>query len=185
MTTHLSPDDLAAAVDGTLETAGAAHIDRCPECRAAVSEWSALLTALKSDAVPEPSPLFWDQFSARVGEATANVSPPQRRAWTFGRPVLAFGALAAAALVLLVWSTSLRDRAAPRPPALATATTEVPADADVAWQAMSEMAASMTADDVRRATAPAPERTSLLSELSDDERAVFVELLKREIGEVQ
>jgi hypothetical protein len=50
---------------------------------------------------------------------------------------------------------------------------------------MSEMAAAMTADDVRNATASAPERASVLSDLSDDERAAFVELLKREVGEVQ
>jgi hypothetical protein len=185
MTTHLSPDDLAAAVDGTLGTVGTAHVEQCAACRAAVSELTALLTALKSEAAPEPSPLFWDHFSARVREATANVPPPERRAWTFGPPVLAMGVLAVVALVLVVWSSSVRDRAVPAPPSMTTATSEVPTDAEVAWEAMSEMAAAMTADDVRTAMAPAPERTSVLSELSDDERTVFVELLKREIGEVQ
>ncbi len=185
MTTHLSPDDLAAASDGTLGPAGAAHLGECGACRAAVSELSAVLAALKAEAVPEPSPLFWEHFSARVREATAVVAPPERRAWMLGRPVVALGALAAVALVLFVWSSSVLDRPASPPAAVTTAAGETPADAEVAWQAMSEMAASMTADDVRRATASAPERTSVLSELSDDERAAFVELLKREIGEVQ
>ena len=185
MTTHLSPDDLAAAADGAPARSAATHLEECAGCRAAVSELSALVAALKSDAVPEPSPLFWDHFRARVREATANVSPPQRRAWMFGRPVLALGALAAVAFALFVWSSSVRDSAAPTRPPAVTVVSDAPADADVAWQAMSEMAAAMTADDVRNATASAPERTSVLSELSDDERAVFVELLKREIGEVQ
>lgn len=185
MTTHLSPDDLAAACDGTLGTAGAAHLDACGACRAAVSELSAVLAALKSETVPEPSPLFWEHFSARVREATSTVTPPERRAWMLGRPVLVLGALAAVALVLFVWSSSLREGPASLPPSVTTATGESPAEAEVAWQAMSEMAASMAADDVRIATASAPERTSVLSELSDDERAAFVELLKREIGEVQ
>ena len=105
MTTHLSPDELAAAADGTAGrsaaahrdpsaatahrdlSAATAHLDRCPACRAAVSELSALLTALKSETVPEPSPLFWDHFSARVREATAQVTPPERRGWMFGQPV--------------------------------------------------------------------------------------------------
>ena len=193
MTTHLSPDELAAAAEGTAGRAATAHLDpgaatahlnQCPACRAAVSELSALLTALKSETVPEPSPLFWDHFSARVREATAHATPPERRGW-IGQPFLALGALAAVALVLLVWSSSVRDRAVSAPPAIATTATETPADAEVAWQAMSEMAAAMTADDVRSATASAPERASVLSELSDDERAAFVELLKREIGEAQ
>ena len=185
MTTHLSPDDLAAAADGTLGDEVAGHLDQCAVCRAAVSELSSVLTALKSETVHEPSPLFWDHFSARVREATAHVTPPERRVWMFGQPVLALGALAAVALVLLVWSSSRRDRAVSPPPAMATTASETPADAEVAWQAMSEMAAAMTADDVRSATASAPERASVLSELSDDERAAFVELLKREIGEAQ
>jgi hypothetical protein len=185
MTAHLSPDDLAAGADGTLGTAGAGHLAECGACRAAVSELSAVLAALKSETVSEPSPLFWEHFSARVREATSTVTPPERRARMLGRPVVILGALAAVALVLFVWSPSFRGRPASLPPAVTTATGETPADAEVAWQALSEMAASMTADDVRSATASAPERTSVLSELSDDERAAFVELLKREIGEVQ
>lgn len=184
MTTHLSPDDLAAAADGTLGDEVANHLDQCAVCRAALSELSSLLTALKSETVAEPSPLFWDHFSARVREATAHVTP-QRRGWMSGQPVLALGALAVVALVLLVWSSSARDHVVSPPPAMATTATEPPADAEVAWQAMSEMAAAMTTDDVRSATASAPERASVLSELTEDERAAFVELLKREIGEVQ
>ena len=183
MTTHLSPDDLAAAADGTLGDEAASHLGHCAVCRAALAELSGLLTALKLENVPEPSPLFWDHFSARVREATGKASSPRRAAW-LGRPVLALGGLAAVALVLLVWSSSVRDRAVP-PSAMETTANEMPVDAEVAWQAMSEMAAAMTADDVRSATASAPERASVLSELSDDERAAFVELLKREIGEVQ
>ena len=185
MTTHLSPDDLAAAADGTPERSATAHLEQCAACRTAVSELSALLAALKSETVPEPSPLFWEHFSARVREATANVSPPERRPWMFSRPVLALSALGAAAFALFAWSSFWRDRPVSAPPPAATVASDAPADAEVAWQAMSEMAAAMSTDDVRSATASAPERTSVVSELSDDERAAFVELLKREIGEVQ
>jgi hypothetical protein len=191
MTTHLSPDDLAAAADGTLEDAGTArfdrraalaHLDQCAECRAAVAALSAAMADLKADTVPEPSPLFWDHFSARIREATAAESTPARSVWLTGRPVLALGALAAVALLLLVWSSS-RDRR-DLPPTM-TVVGETTADAEVAWQAMSEIAAAMTPDDVRSATAPAPERSSVLSDLSADERRAFVELLKTEIGDVQ
>jgi hypothetical protein len=183
MTTHLSPDDLAAAADGSLEAARARHLEQCPDCRAAVAELSAALATVRSEAVPEPSPLFWNHFSARVAEVTNAESLPAKRPWTFVRPAIALGALAAVAVLLVVWSSS-RERH-PSMPAPATVAVEGPADAEVSWQGMSEIAAAMTADDVRSATASAPEPSTVLSELSADERAAFVELLKHEIGDVQ
>jgi hypothetical protein len=184
MTMHLSTDDLASAVDGTLGAAASTHLETCASCRQVVAELSAVVAAMKAESVPEPSPLFWDLFSARVRMATEPESTPDQRPWWTSRPVLALGGLAVAVL-LLVWSFPSSDRSATIP-APATATSgATPTDPDVEWRAMSDMAASMTADDVRTATAPAPDRTSMLSELSDDERAAFVALLKMEMGDVQ
>jgi hypothetical protein len=171
-------------VDGTLGEAAGQHLETCASCRQAVAELSAVVRHVKAEPVPEPSPLFWDHFSARVRVATAHESTPDQRLWWPSRPVLVLGGLAAAILMLL-WSFPSRDRTAAIPaPATATAG-ERAADPEMAWQSMADMAASMTADDVRTAIAPAPDRTSVLSELSDDERVAFVELLKREMGDVQ
>jgi hypothetical protein len=139
---------------------------------------------VKAEAVPEPSPLFWDHFSARVRVATAHESTPDQRLWLPGRPLLMLGGLAAAVLILL-WSFPSRDRTVMTPAPTTATAGERPADPDVAWQAMSDMATAMTADDVRTATAPAPDRGSMLSDLSDDERAAFVALLRMEMGDVQ
>ena len=183
MTMHLSDEDVAAAADGTLTGARAAHLDQCATCRNAVAQLSALIAEAKSHPLAEPSPLFWDHFSARVRDATSTERAPSRRIWHVGRPMVVFSA-AAVVLVLLGWSAlSWRDRSVAVPPPAANMV-ETGADEEIAWQAVSEMAAAMTADDVRRATA-APVRATVLSELSDVERAAFVELLKQEIGDVQ
>jgi hypothetical protein len=180
---HLSTDDLATAVDGTLGEAANTHLETCASCRQAVAELSAVVRRVKSESVPEPSPLFWDQFSTRVRVATEHESTRDQRLWWPARPALVLGGLAAA-VFLLLWSFPARDREGTTP-APATATSgERTSDPEVAWRAMSDMAASMTADDVRAATALAPDRTSVLSELSDDERAAFVALLKVEMGDV-
>jgi hypothetical protein len=185
MTMHLSPDDIAAAVDGTLGAAARSHLETCSACRDAVAELSALVADVKSAPVPEPSPLFWDHLSARVREATALEATPDRRLWPLSRPMLALGGVAAVAAVAFLWSAPSHDRAATAPAPVATTSGERPTDPDVEWETMSELAGSMTVDDVRRATAPAPDRGGVLSELSDDERAAFVALLRVEMGEVQ
>lgn len=182
---HLSPDDIAAVVDGTLGEAARAHLDTCSSCREKVAEVAALVADVKAAPVPEPSPLFWDHLSARVREATARESTPDRRLWPLSRPVLALGGLAAVAVVAFFWSVPSRDQASTTPASAAVTSGETPADPDLAWRTMSDLAASMTADDVRRATAPAPDRSGVLSELSEDERAAFVALLRMEMGDVQ
>lgn len=182
---HLSPDDIAAVVDGTLGEAARAHLDVCSACRETVAEVSALVADVKAAPVPEPSPLFWDHFSARVREATAGESTPERRFWPPSRPALALGGLAAVAVVAFFWSVPSRDRAITTPAPAAVTSQEAPSDPDLVWQTMSDLAASMTADDVRRATAPALDHSGVLSELSEDERARFVALLRMEMGDVQ
>jgi hypothetical protein len=183
MSGHLSAEDFSAAAGGTLSEEGRAHLERCAACHAAVFELSALVAELKSDAPPEPSSLFWDHFSHRVREATRSETAPVQRSWAFGWPRVSVGAFAALTLAVLVWSSS-RDRTADSPPSMATPGGST-VDSEVAWQAMSEIAAAMTIEDVQRATAAAVERSGVLTELSADERRAFVELLKREIGEVQ
>ena len=181
---HLSTDDLATAVDGTPTDAVKTHLETCATCREAVARLSAFVADVKSDTVPEPSPLFWDHFSARVREATAGEATPDGRFWPLNRPLVTVASLAAVAAFIVLWSFPSRIPAVMAPPPVAEAG-ERPADPDVTWQTISDMAAAMSADDVRTATAPAPDRASALSDLSDDERAAFVALLKMDIGDVQ
>jgi hypothetical protein len=182
---HLSPDDLTAAMDGSLREAAKAHLETCVGCREAVAELSILVANVKADPVPEPSPLFWDHFSARVREATAREPTPDRSFWRRVHPGWALGALAAIAVIVTVWSFPPRDPDVAPETQVAGASVEGSNDPEVAWRAMSDLAASMSADDVRTATAAAPGPATVLSELSDDERAAFVALVKTEMGDVQ
>lgn len=185
MTPHLSTDEVLAAAEGAVPLSAAAHLDQCATCTSAVDELRAVLVAVRSDELPEPSPMVLEQLSERVSRATAAEPMPARGLWAARRPVLAFASLAAAVLLLLVWSSSPRRESMAVVAPAATAANEGAADVELSWRAMSEMAAAMTADDVRAATAPAPDGSALLSELSADERAAFVDLLKREVGDVQ
>jgi hypothetical protein len=109
--THLTPEQLLDVADGTEPHSRYPHLEACGFCGRQVEELRATIAAASRVEVPEPSPLFWDHFAARVREAVA--AEPARRA-----PRLApwaawsLGVAAAAALVVLVGIT-----VAPREPA--------------------------------------------------------------------
>ena len=75
---HLTIDEIVDIAEGTRTEASAPHLAGCEPCRAQVAELRATLTAAREVAVPEPSPLFWDHLSARVGEAVAAEGAPAR-----------------------------------------------------------------------------------------------------------
>ena len=66
---HLSPSEFVDLAEHALEPGRAAHAAACDACRAqAAIVRDALRMTAAVDAVPEPSPLFWEHFSARVRE---------------------------------------------------------------------------------------------------------------------
>jgi hypothetical protein len=67
--THLTPDELIDAMEGLLATDRQAHLTSCDECKAQVAGLSITLSEAKQTSAPEPSPLFWQHFSERVGTA--------------------------------------------------------------------------------------------------------------------
>jgi len=77
---HLRPDELIDLAEGTRAESSAAHLAECAVCRLQVAELKAMMSAAADVDVPEPSPLFWDHFSARVHAAVADETPrPSRR----------------------------------------------------------------------------------------------------------
>jgi hypothetical protein len=180
MTGHLSPEELTAALDRTLARARTNHLAECDTCRAAFENLSELADRIVADGdVPDPSPEFWEQLSERVRVATAiEPLPAAAVAWTRGRGLLTVAGLAAAALLLVVWTWSpagVDDGSADRVDAAT-------ADGDVSWSALDTLASGMSADDVGRVTASTATTTAVLADLTPDERATFVELLQREMG---
>jgi hypothetical protein len=92
MIMHLSDDALLALAEtGDRHP----HLERCASCRARVDTAREALVALQAAPVPQPSPLFWDHFSARVRDAVAAEGAPRRRwalAWDAAwKPALAVG----------------------------------------------------------------------------------------------
>ncbi|MCC7177846.1 MAG: hypothetical protein IT177_05580 [Acidobacteria bacterium] len=68
---HLTPDELIDAAEGTLDVERQHHVDTCEACRGEAEALRALLREATGMRLPEPSPLFWDHFSARVRAAVA------------------------------------------------------------------------------------------------------------------
>jgi hypothetical protein len=103
---HLTPDELIDAVEGTLDPARREHLASCEFCTREVAGLASVLTEARQVEMPEPSPLFWDHFSARVRTAVDNEANLARRSFGGGGwlrwPVLVpIGALALVTFVLM------------------------------------------------------------------------------------
>ena len=102
--THLTPDELIDAVEGLLSEERQSHLAACEQCQRELAGLSSALTEAKQVSVPEPSPLFWPNFSQRVrvaidqDAATSNNWP----AWLRWQVLLPLGAIAMIILALLI-----------------------------------------------------------------------------------
>lgn len=110
---HLTPEEFVDLVDGVLSTERARHVEECPSCQYRASELRTTMTAAKQIEVPEPSPLFWEHFSARVKDAVA-AEPAAASGWRLGwRGWIVAAATAAVVLAVIVsrglWSPEYRD----------------------------------------------------------------------------
>jgi hypothetical protein len=102
---HLNAEEFVDLAEGTRQESSAPHLASCAACSGHLAEMRAMMSAAAHVELPEPSPLFWDHLSRRVHEAIA-AEPEPRRSWTdvlaWPRVVMALGALAAVALVVLL-----------------------------------------------------------------------------------
>ena len=97
---HLSEAELLDLAEGVRAESASPHLRTCDECKRQLAELREAMSAAASVEVPEPSPLFWDHFSARVRGAVAEEGMPDR-----GRPVgltAIWSAIAAAAAVAAI-----------------------------------------------------------------------------------
>jgi hypothetical protein len=79
---HLTPDELIDAVDGRLGARRLAHLADCERCHTRAGQLRAALGDARRVQAPDPSPLFWEHFSARVRAAIAEEAVPGRH-WPF------------------------------------------------------------------------------------------------------
>ena len=154
---HLSPSEFVDLVEGTLDAERASHADRCESCRRSNEELRRVFeTAAARGEVPEPSPLFWEHFSARVRESIAQetVAAPRWMAW---RP--AFVAIAALAVLVTAGSLFMRPVpvAVPNTPTVAEGVGSEPAfefalDTNTeVWEVLTAAAADLEWDEAREA----------------------------------
>jgi len=110
---HLTPEEFIDVVDGTRSEGSLPHLSACDRCRdelAMLRGTMANTAAPVGDDGPEPSPLFWTQFSARVNERIdADLDRRWWHAWTLPRFLIPASAFALLVLVVAL-GPAVRDR---------------------------------------------------------------------------
>jgi hypothetical protein len=198
---HLTDAEFVDCLDGTLAPARAAHVSGCERCRDTVDDLRNGVARAAEDDVPEPSPLFWEHFSARVHDAVREADASATSGW-FGwaRSTTGKWAMSGAALTLaLVAGIWLAAQPTPRTPAhvpaIATNAREAIAvaqpdafdaafdpDADEAWSLVRTVADDVTWDDATSdgfGLRPGSTERALVT-LTGDERSELARLLQAE-----
>src|SRR5262245_440746 len=104
---HLTPERLVDIAEGTEAERSVPHLADCDVCRRGRAELRATLAGAAGaghDDVPEPSPLFWDDLSARVRDGVEQDAADRLRGRVASRVVLAGFAAAAAVLIAVAVS---------------------------------------------------------------------------------
>ena len=103
---HLTADELVDVVEGLVAETDLPHLGACDACRRQLAELKSTMATAAEAEVPEPSPLFWDHFSARVHEAVAIEDIPRdswwRRVVSWPGVLMPVSAVAAAVLIVAV-----------------------------------------------------------------------------------
>lgn len=117
MTTHLRKTEFVDFAEGTLAPSRAGHLDTCARCRVQAEEVAASLREVSNVEMPEPSPLFWDHFSARLREQVAHEAVEQAHWWSSAGVRALVPLVAALAVLIAVVSTALLPRITRNTPA--------------------------------------------------------------------
>jgi hypothetical protein len=108
--THLRETEFVDFAEGTLAAPRIAHLEACAACRAQAEEISTALHEAAAVEMPEPSPLFWEHFSARVRNQVANEVPERAPSWTTVAIRVLMPLAAAVAVVIGIVSATLLPR---------------------------------------------------------------------------
>lgn len=186
---HLNASEIVDFLEGSLPQGRQAHVAECARCRGEAERARAALEAARSETAPEPSPLFWEHFSARVRKAVAEEPRSAGRSRWIWAPLAA----ATAALALVIGAMVARSPLPPAPGASRdAAVTEnaagLPdAEGEEQWARVEDVADGVEwedAADAGLAVHPgAADRAVLL--LSDEQREELARLLQTEIGRLK
>ena len=128
---HFSEAEFVDLIEGRLPAIRAEHADECDECRALADALGAARSRASADEGHEPSPLFWDHFAARVGQAVREEpvpasEPSSWRAWL--RDPASAWAVVRTAVEGVTWEDVHRAGIAPRPGSAERVALELNAD---------------------------------------------------------
>jgi len=155
---HLTERELVDVIDGVLPADRRAHLDACAACRGDLASLRETLDAVLTVDVPEPSPLFWEHFSARVCEGVNNLTV-ERAPWYHAGLNWKWAAPALVAIVLVVagvwrWSppAAEHDANADVFAAFDAGSDLGDADGDEAWAVVRTIASETSLEDVTEAS---------------------------------
>jgi hypothetical protein len=202
---HLSDLELVDLLDGNLSVTRAQHAEDCSACTERVQLLREAVAGASEVGVPEPSPLFWEHFSARVREGVRQAEPEP--AFSFGSMSdllsrasvrwAVVGTFAVAFVVAALWrapsgpesplpAETRATRAASTSNAAVERISEIDAFAgieeDAAWALVRTVADDVSWDDQTAAgmgTRPGSADRAAL-DLTADERSELLELLAEE-----
>lgn len=202
---HLSREELIDSLERMLPPEREAHADACETCRAERGALQQVLHRISEIEVPEPSPLFWEHFSARVREQVAHEPTPPPSAWpawatvsgwnAWGWPRWAVGAAMLVICVTLGWA-GWRDYRHGRVGGGSTGAHSLPGtppgtemgsvldgSGDEDWNLVVSMAEDVTVEEGDESTlAVKPGATErALTDLSSEQRSELARLLTAEI----
>ena len=191
---HLTSEQLIDLAEGIRPASSTPHLQSCETCRNRLAELRATLSVAASVDVPEPSPLFWDHFSARVHDAVeaeraAGTSVFSRWSWLRLTPLWA-GVLAAVVLAMVIVTSGGRPGQPVSAPAGPAASAAGPLDDtlslgdDPSLSLMADLAADLDWDAASEAglTTHVGVDNDAVTELTDGERRALNQLLKGELA---
>ena len=180
MTAHLRSEEFVEHIEGTLGPERERHFEACDECRARLAEWETLAEAIREvGIVPEPSPLFWDHFSQRVQDATADEAAAPvawwRRGWVQIGSAVGVAAAVMLAIQLRTAPRTVLEEMEPLAPGQAALFEVDPAS----WAFVTDLVSSVPFEELRQGTAPRADATDdMVAELTPAQRAELVRLVK-------
>jgi hypothetical protein len=191
---HLSSEQLVDLAEGVRPASSAPHLQSCETCRNRLAELRAMLSAAGSVDVPEPSPLFWDHFSARVhdaveAEGAAGTSAFGRWSWLRVSP-LRVGTVAVVVLALvMVMRVGRPGEPVSAPAGTRASDARAPGDTlsvgdDPSLSLVADLAADLDWDAASEAglTTHVGVDNDAVADLTDGERRVLNQLLKGELA---
>jgi len=191
--THLSPGQIVDVADGCAAPDLTAHAAACESCRARVDSILDAVRLAAEDPRAEPSPLFWPQLAARIGDAVRRERAPAAlwRPW-----VWRLAPLGAVAVLLIAVGTGSRLRtpagpfsapaapdAAPAHASVAPAADHDPAD-DPSWLLVSVLSAEVSVEEAEASgVLPPPGSVDrALMQLDGAERVELAKILREELA---